>query len=68
MAIICTTEGCNEKHVARGFCRKHYDKFMRPFRANNKPIKKDWVEINRLATIQFEEWKKTATPFKVDEI
>jgi len=26
MVKICSIDGCNEKHEAKGFCQKHYDK------------------------------------------
>lgn len=26
----CTSEGCLKKHMAKGFCQKHYDAFRKP--------------------------------------
>ena len=25
----CKVEGCDNKHKAKGYCRKHYDKFLK---------------------------------------
>ena len=36
---VCLVEGCSQKHVARGYCSRHYDKMRRSGQLN--PLPKD---------------------------
>lgn len=38
---VCSVEGCNEKYCAKGFCRKHYKRFLREQERNKKPKKEE---------------------------
>lgn len=42
MSKQCNVEGCDKKHLARGLCRKHYDKKFR----NTEKVK-DYYEANK---------------------
>ena len=49
---ICSVEGCNNKHSAKGLCQKHYDKQQhRKYYLNNKKQvnkqNKQWQEDNK---------------------
>lgn len=39
----CNVEGCNEKHNAKGFCKKHYKGYLREQEKNKKPKKEEKV-------------------------
>lgn len=60
----CEYPNCTFKHSARGYCQYHYDKYLRNKNYKMTPV--NWEEINKKATEQFEEWKKTNKPFPID--
>lgn len=47
---VCSVEGCNEKYCAKGFCRKHYKRFLREQERNKKPKKEEKSALLKDAT------------------
>jgi hypothetical protein len=42
---LCTQDDCGRKHFARGFCRRHYDRF-RPDN-NDRAIHRYWKNVEK---------------------
>ena len=55
---VCSVEGCNEKHCAKGLCHKHYDVERR----KNKDKRKALTEMQKKYS-KTEKGKATATKF-----
>jgi hypothetical protein len=60
---ICSIEGCNKKHEAKGYCKNHYKSFLKygnPFQveANKKAREAQRAEISKLKTIP--KWRRTS--------
>lgn len=73
---ICDVEGCNEKHSAKGLCKKHYDKAMfkrkyktdKEFRERMKETTAKWVKKNPEKVREYQRGKyKNLTREQKDE-
>ena len=64
----CTIKDCTNRHLARGMCYVHYQEWylknMRPT-LKNRPTE-DFEEIRKRSFEEYEKWRLTAQPFKID--